>query len=581
MNAGKEKLLTGKTLLSILGLTFILFAKTITYKFVSLDDPAYVTNNPYIKEFSLSGIAAIFSSFYNFNYHPLTTILYAIEFKLFGLNAAGYHFISLLLHLLNVVLVFSLLLKITGRKEIAIVCSLLFGVHPMHVESVAWVSEQKDLLYTLFYLLSIGCYVNYIHNKSKKQYGFTLLFFILSLLSKPAAITLPFILFLLDLYYGKKFNKISVFEKVPFLLLSTLFAVLTFLSQHSGGALNSELMPPYSLLQRVFVVCYTFCFYIFRLVYPADLAALHYAPQSLSTFMYCSPFFIAALLFLIFKAKPYKKELVFGLLFYLFSICLTLQIIPVGYSIVSERYSYVPYIGLLFIFGNMYVAVSDGKMRYLLFMKPALRYIFLLMVLACAAVSWQRIDKWKDSESLFTDLVKKYPNAYHAQFSLGKTQAENKDTTAAIQSAVADPYFYRGNMFFGRNDFTHALADYKKATELNPGYAQAFYNMGVCYNSLQNFTEAETVLTRSLNLQPNEFTYQVRANTYFYTKQYVKAIADYSGALKLNPNMPGVYNDRGVCYLYLQDKQKACADWKTAAEMGFQRSAELLANYCK
>ena len=136
-------------------------------------------------------------------------------------------------------------------------------------------------------------------------------------------------------------------------------------------------------------------------------------------------------------------------------------------------------------------------------------------------------------------------------------------------------------MFFGRNDFTHALADYKKATELNPGYAQAFYNMGVCYNSLQNFTEAETVLTRSLNLQPNEFTYQVRANTYFYTKQYVKAIADYSGALKLNPNMPGVYNDRGVCYLYLQDKQKACADWKTAAEMGFQRSAELLANYCK
>ncbi|HWY38489.1 MAG TPA: hypothetical protein VNY73_08020 [Bacteroidia bacterium] len=434
MNAGKEKLLTGKTLLSILGLTFILFAKTITYKFVSLDDPAYVTNNPYIKEFSLSGIAAIFSSFYNFNYHPLTTILYAIEFKLFGLNAAGYHFISLLLHLLNVVLVFSLLLKITGRKEIAIVCSLLFGVHPMHVESVAWVSEQKDLLYTLFYLLSIGCYVNYIHNKSKKQYGFTLLFFILSLLSKPAAITLPFILFLLDLYYGKKFNKISVFEKVPFLLLSTLFAVLTFLSQHSGGALNSELMPPYSLLQRVFVVCYTFCFYIFRLVYPADLAALHYAPQSLSTFMYCSPFFIAALLFLIFKAKPYKKELVFGLLFYLFSICLTLQIIPVGYSIVSERYSYVPYIGLLFIFGNMYVAVSDGKMRYLLFMKPALRYIFLLMVLACAAVSWQRIDKWKDSESLFTDLVKKYPNAYHAQFSLGKTQAENKDTTAAIQS---------------------------------------------------------------------------------------------------------------------------------------------------
>ncbi|HWY38488.1 MAG TPA: tetratricopeptide repeat protein [Bacteroidia bacterium] len=150
-----------------------------------------------------------------------------------------------------------------------------------------------------------------------------------------------------------------------------------------------------------------------------------------------------------------------------------------------------------------------------------------------------------------------------------------------LDAAVADPYFYRGNMFFGRNDFTHALADYKKATELNPGYAQAFYNMGVCYNSLQNFTEAETVLTRSLNLQPNEFTYQVRANTYFYTKQYVKAIADYSGALKLNPNMPGVYNDRGVCYLYLQDKQKACADWKTAAEMGFQRSAELLANYCK
>ncbi|MGZ3864310.1 MAG: tetratricopeptide repeat protein [Bacteroidia bacterium] len=576
-------------LLVVLAVTFIVFVKTLSFKFVALDDPAYVSDNPFIKDLSLKGIASTFSSFYNFNYHPFTTLLYAIEFKFFGLNATGYHFISSLLHVANTYLVFWLIQKLSKRNEIALICALLFGIHPMHVESVAWISEQKDLLYTLFYLLSLGFYIDNTKLPSRKNYFYTLLFFVASLLSKPAAITLPLVLFVLDYYVGKPINAKSIIEKIPLLLLSALFAFLTIKSQNTG-ALDSELMPSYSPVQRFFVLSYTFCFYLLKFVYPVNLSALHYAPQKLPAIFYIMPVIIAGLAFFIYKTRQLKKELIFGLLFYFFSICLTLQIIPVGYSIVSERYSYVPYIGLFFIAGNLYMEIADNKITALKFLKPGLKYISIGVVVVLALLSWKRIDKWKDSVTLFSDLAGKYPASYHAQFSLGKSLADAGDTTNAmlcfnksvqIDPGVADPYFFRGNMLFGKKDFTNAINDFKKAVAINPKYNQAFYNLGICYNNTGNFTEAEAALTKALSLQPNEFIYQARANTFFYSKQYQKAVDDYTSALSINGNMPEAYHDRGVCYLYLQQNQKACEDWKRSLEMGYSKATEVINAYCK
>ncbi|MGZ3866953.1 MAG: tetratricopeptide repeat protein [Bacteroidia bacterium] len=573
----------------IVAAVFILFAKTLTCKFVALDDFAYIAENPFIKDLSFKGIAAIFSSFYNFNYHPFTTLLYTFEFKFFGLNATGYHFVSILLHVANTYLVFWLIVKLTKRKETPLICALLFGIHPMHVESAAWISEQKDLLYTLFYLLSLGFYIDNLHSFTKKGYAVTLVFFIASLLSKPAAITLPIVLFVIDMYLGKTFDLRSIVKKIPFLIFSALFACLTISSQNTG-ALDSELMPSYSLVQRFFVLSYTFCFYIIKLIYPANLSALHYAPRQIPCLFYIMPLIVFAIAFLIYKTKQLKKELIFGIAFYFFSICLTLQIIPVGYSIVSERYSYVPYIGLFFIVGTVYVGIIDNKISGLIFLKPLLKYISVGIAVIFITLSWKRIDKWKDSIALFKDLADKYPTSYHAQFSLGKSMADAGDTTNAmiyfnksiqLDPTVADPYFFRGNMFYGRKDFTNAIADFKNAVAINPKYNQALYNLGICYNNTGNFTEAENALTKALAIQANEFTYQARANTYFYSKQYEKAIGDYTNVLKINGAMAEAYHDRGVCYLYLQQNQKACEDWKKSLEMGYSKANEVISQYCK
>lgn len=196
-----------KPLLVVLIITLLVFVNSLTPNFVDLDDPSYIINNPFIKSLSLKSIATIFTSFYNANYHPLTTLSYAIEFKIFGLKATGYHFTNILIHLINTALVFLLILKIAKRKEIAIICALFFGIHPMHVESVAWISEQKDLLYSMFYLGALYYYYEYIQYNLTKKYLVVILLFTLSLLSKSAAITLPLVLFAFDFYFQRGLNK--------------------------------------------------------------------------------------------------------------------------------------------------------------------------------------------------------------------------------------------------------------------------------------------------------------------------------------------------------------------------------------
>ena len=574
----------------ILLVTFLLFYNTLTNNFVNLDDSGYIKDNPDIKSLSVKNIAAIFSSFYNANYHPFTTLSYAIEYNLFGLNAKPYHIINLLIHLLNVFMVFRLIKNVSGKTEVAFVASLFFAIHPMHVESVAWISERKDLLYSFFFICGLNTYYEYIHATANRNrlYIYTILLFLCSLLSKSAAITFPLMLLIFDYYFQRGWKKKVLFEKIPFFLLSLVFGAITILSQKSAGAINADLMPDYNLLQRFFVVCFTTSYYIVKLFLPFNLAVLHFAPAELPYYYYLSPLFLLLLTFLVYKARAMKRELIFGFLFYLAGVSLTSQIIPVGYAVVSERYSYIPYIGLFFIIGCFYAAVQDK--RSFVSLKPVINYLLAGVTLFFMVITFQRNKVWQNSINLFTDLVKKYPNQPHAHFVLAKNLIDVPDLNAALESMnrsigldpkMSESYFYRGNIYYGQENYAAALNDYLKAVELNPKYSEAYYNIGVTYNTTNKFQESIEPLTKAINMTPNEYMYQTRASSFFNLRRLQEALDDYSKAIAINPKAGQAYFNRGATYLNMQQKSNACADWKTASALGFTKAGDMINAYCR
>ena len=575
---------------AILILTFLVFYNTLTNNFVNLDDSGYIKDNPDIKSLSAKNIAAIFSSFYNANYHPFTTLSYAIEYNLFGLNAKPYHFINLLIHLLNTFMVFRLIRKVSGKTDVALIVALFFAIHPMHVESVAWISERKDLLYSFFLICGLSTYYEYTHATANKNklYLYTILLFLCSLLSKSAAITFPIMLLVFDYYFQQGWKKKVLAEKIPFFLLSLVFGAITIFSQRSAGAINADLMPDYNLLQRFFVVCFTTSYYIVKLVLPFNLAVLHFAPTELPYSYYLSPLFLLLLAFLVYKAKSMKRELIFGFLFYLAGVSLTSQIIPVGYAVVSERYSYVPYIGLFFIIGCFYTATRDN--RFLVSLKPIINYLLAGVTMFFIVITFQRNRVWQNSINLFTDLVKKYPNQAHAHFILAKNLIDIPDLNAALASIsrsieldpkMSESYFYRGNIYYGQGNYADALKDYLKAVELNPNYSEAYYNIGVTYNTTNKFQESIEPLTKAINITPNEYMYQTRASSFFNLHRLQEAADDYTKAIAINPKLGQAYFNRGATYLNMQQTSNACADWKIASGLGFTKADEMLITYCK
>ena len=575
---------------AILLVTSLLFYNTLTNNFVNLDDSGYIKDNPDIKSLSAKNIAAIFSSFYNANYHPFTTLSYAIEYNLFGLNAKPYHIINLLIHLLNVLMVFRLIKKISSKTEIAFIVALFFAIHPMHVESVAWISERKDLLYSFFFICGLSTYYEYIHATANrnKLYLYTILLFLCSLLSKSAAITFPLMLLIVDYYFKRGWKSKVLVEKIPFFLLSLAFGIITIFSQRAAGAINADLMPDYNLFQRFFVVCYTTSYYIVKLVLPFNLAVLHFAPTELPYYYYLTPLFLMLLVFLVYKARAMRRELIFGSLIYLVGISLTSQIIPVGYTVVSERYSYISYIGLFFIIGCFYAAVQNN--RSLVSLRPVINYLLAGVTLIFMVITFQRNKVWQNSINLFTDLAEKYPNQAHAHFVLAKNLIDVPDLNAALGSMnrsigldpkMTESYFYRGNIYYGQQNYAAALNDYLKAVELNPNYSEAYYNIGVTYNTTNRFQESIEPLTKAISITPNEYMYQTRASSFFNLRRLQEAVDDYSKAIAINPKLGQAYFNRGATYLNMQQRSNACADWKTASDLGFTKAVDMINAYCR
>ncbi len=612
-------------------ITFLFLKTCIDNKLTNWDDLGYIISNPLIRDCSAKGIANIFSinNPVMGNYHPLTILLYAIEYSYVGLEPWLYHLDSLLLHVLVTIAVYFFVRVLTRRTVAAAIVALLFGLHPMHIESVAWAAGRKDVLYGLFFVLSCTTYVHYIRTEGSKKmmwYIAGILLFAISLLAKSVAVTLPVTLFLIDYFDGRKLSFKLLLEKVPHFALALLFGLLSVHAQDKIGALAS-IDVHFNPIERIALGAYALCCYLGKAVVPIGLSNFYPYPLkeagSLPGSYYIYPVIIAALLFVLWRFGRKHKAVLFGAGFFMVNIVLLLQFIPVGGAIISDRYGYIPYLGLFFILGWVVSGFFEpgGKLQT----GKALLGTCVAYCLALGYMSYQRCNDWHDSLTIWTDDAEKHPEAPVAYFYLGqeydvrfgedtneKEKAKDRDS-AYINFATAivhKPDYTNALICLGelqrnigqvnesrKTFFTAMNIDHKNANIFNSLgiicgmkglYDSSAYYFRTAIAILPNFADAHSNYANLLDIigKPDSslqeyalaisydpaghIAYMNRARIYNVEKKnFDAAIADYNKVTELKPALGEPYYLRSKCYFQKGDKAHALQDVNTAKAKGF------------
>ena len=581
----------------ILIVTFIIYIPALSAGFVNWDDPDYVGGNSYLIR-DLSRLPELLTTPVQGNYHPLTMFSLALNFAISGDDGWSYHLFNLIFHLANCYLVYRLTFLLTKNNSlVALVTSLLFAIHPLHVESVAWTSERKDVLYALFFIAGHITYTKYIDESSKRQYWLTLLFVILSLMSKPAAVIFPVSLFCIDILRRRQFSFKLIIEKIPFFIPAIILGLLTVNAQKTVGATGEEY---FGLAKNILFGFYGIMMYFVKMVIPYKLSAFYPFPplnEKLSIAYYLAPVFALLLAAVTFFTWKKYRFVAFGISFYIVNLLLVLQIFSVGSAVIAERYTYVPYIGLFFIAGYLLDRFAKGNMTKAYAVLAPVTIIF-------SVLSFLQVQTWKSGETLWDNVIKHQPcsRAYSARATLfrrdaNKLKAEadqaknakkeqeatlkyteaNKNYQQAINyytEAVKinaidhESYNNRANIYMDLNNFNAALIDYKQALIVKPDYYVALDNMGALYARRAMFDSALFYFTKVLEQKPDyKPTYSNRAITFMSLKRYEEAIKDWQRFLSYQPNDPDVTNTIGECYRILGKNQEALRFINTAIQL--------------
>jgi len=528
----------------IAGCIVIVFSPSLRNGFTNWDDDVYVTNNPDIRKVTIHNVVKVFSSSYASTYQPLTMLSYMAQFAVDGPNPAVFHYTSLFFHIISGLLVFALLYGLSKSYFIGIITALIFAVHPLRTESVAWVADQKDLLSAIFYLLSLLAYNVFTKNNTRKYYWLSLIGLVFSLLSKPMAISQPFVLLLLDYICNKNQSKKSLVEKVPFFAIAAGFAAITLMTQHHSGAINSY--PSLPVLDRVCVPFYGMVFYIVKFFIPVKLAALYPMPSPDDHFMnfvmLASPFIVVSVAALLWSFRAKSKTAVAGCLFFFITLVPVLQIVPIGSAIVSDRYSYVPLLGISAIVAGFLARIINKNptkaTRSIVYTACAVLFF------AMGSLTFQRCAVWSDSLALWNDDIGKYPSvlAYNNRATeygnRGETDRAIEDFTKALycDPKFAKTYDNRGIAYLAKGMADQALADFNKTIELDHDYYDAYNNRGIIYCFYNEFDKAIADFSTAIALKSDyEKAYSNRGLAYMRNGSFAAAIKDFDLALALDP----------------------------------------------
>jgi len=600
-----------------LAITFLCFFPSLQNRFVNLDDPQYLLENPVVKSLNAENLKAIFTRQFVGNYQPVTMLSYMLEYKIFGLNPFGYHLINLVFHLLNTFLVFQITYKLSsstpGKGLISLITSLLFGIHPLHVESVVWIAERKDVLYGFYFLWSLYLYVEGLVPSVKGENlrlslprtGAILLLFLLSLLSKAQAVVLPLVFFAVDFLINRKFSQKIILEKIPFFILAAAFGLLAVKVQGKAGAMQTFQYFPF--YERILFSCYALTTYLHKLILPVNLSCFYPYPETNdkinTVWVYISPAVLLSLAFIIWRYFRASKIVLFGTLFFLITIVLVLQLLPIGDALYADRYTYIPSIGVFFIASYF---VTPFIKNQLLLLATASYLLF------CCYLTFQRTKVWHDSITLYTSaidngyeaaiiynnrgavlsdsgrneealkdfesLIKlkpRYPNGWRNKGLIHVRLKQKEDAFAAFSEAIkyfpadASNYLSRGTISVEKNDFENALKDFTKIIELNPNSGEGYYARSEAYGKSNRLPEALTDINKAIELSPgNGQAYNNRGIIYSMSGRFQEAINDFTKSLELKPDNFSAYTNRSLAYKGMEKYTEALQDIVTAKEKG-------------
>jgi len=474
---------------------------------------------------------------------------FAAEHRLFGLNPLPYHIDNLALHLINTALAAWLIHLLSGSVLAALAGATLFGIHPLHVASVAWVTERKDVLYAIFFLGSIISYLYYRQRKQDRLYYLSLALFALSLLSKPMAVTLPAVLILTDYLRKETFSAKRISGYVPYAALAGIFTIVTLVARSIGKE------PEYTFIDNVFIANYAFVFYLVKTVLPVKLACYYPPPAKtgalLPVIFYCAPLAVAALAAAVAFSARYTRKIVFGFLFYAVTVFPVLHLVSGGPT-VGDHYTYIPLLGIFYLAGEGVSRLWERRQKA----RGLIAAGLAVLTIALAGATWTRCLVWKDGLTLWNDFLSKYggmPN-----------------------TSIA--YSNRGNAHMDAGDIGKAVADYDEAVRLDPLYADGYNNRGNAYNMLKEYDRAIADYNRVLEIRPaHAEAHYNRGNSYIYKGDYQQAMADYAAAIQINPNYAEAYNNLGNALSDTGSPEKSIAFYDAALRInpGF---AEAYAN---
>ena len=472
-----------------------------------------------------------------------------------GLEPSAYHTTNLLLHVLDTLLVFWLILILSNEVFIALVSALFFGVHPLHVESVAWVTERKDVLSTFFLLQAMIYYLLY----KKKQKGFftptkifgvggyyylSLSAFFLALLSKPMVVSLPFILLLFDYLSYREFNKSILLEKAPYFLLSVIIGILTIYTQIVGEAVPST--DSLTFVENILTACRGVVFYLTKVILPINLSAFYPYPEIISIYkpeFFSSLFALLVLTIAVFYSRKYSRRIIFGTLFFIITILPVLKLFPAGAASAADRYMYLPSIGLFYMAGLAFYKMYRWEGVFETARKLSVVLFLGVLILTFSVLSYKRNNIWQDGETLWLNVLENYPEVSIAHNNLGHAYTAQ-----------------------GRSN--EAIKEYKTALRLDPNYATAHNNLGSIYVDQGLLDEAIKEYKTALRLDPNYATAHNNLGSIYVDQGLLdEAVKEYKTALRIKPDYVDAHNNLGNAYAAQGSLDDAIREYQLAIEL--------------
>ena len=472
--------------LALVAIVVVAFAPVTDDPFIRLDDYGYVVDNTHIHDGPTpQALAWAWTAFEKANWHPLTWWSHMIDYRLYGADAGGHHRTNLFLHILNALVLFAVLRKITAARWRSALVAALFAVHPLHVETVAWISERKDVLSTLFGLLAIGAYAGWTRKAGLWRYATALVLFAASLASKPMLVTLPLLLLLIDYWpLQRSLAPRLIVEKVPFLMLSALSSVLTVAAQRAGGAFSDMTVLPLSM--RAANAAISYWRYIARMFWPKDLS-IFYTYQSWTPGQIAAATIgLIAVTWLVFAVK--RRWAVTGWLAYLGMLVPVIGLVQVGRQSMADRYTYLPLIGLFILLAWGLEELCAGRRR----VKFAVVALAMIAVAASAVGTRKQVGYWKDSVTLFEHGLQVSPESLTLHNNLGIERSVMRQWDRAehhfvrareIEPNSPEAYFNLGRLLVGLGRTSEAIENLERAVEIHPERAASHFHLAIALRS--------------------------------------------------------------------------------------------------